>query len=206
MWREFSESDFRQPQPFGGWYRSSSHAYTLRLTYEGLIRGLYRLRSWMLLLILAASLSACGRGELSGEGMLAFKEGRYQEAAKLWKKASREGDTVSQFYLGRLYESGIGVKQDYAAAGVYYLGAAKKGHPYAQGSLALLYAYGRGVPLDFVQSYVWSTLAATNYPKWARDERLVAIRNRDIVATRMSASEMLTAQRAIDEFQAATAN
>lgn len=155
---------------------------------------------WMLMLA-ACVLSACGSGDPSDPGMQVFKEGKYREAAKIWTKAAREDDPVAQFNLGRMYESGTGVKQNYEAAGVYYLGAAKKNHPYAQGSLAVLYAYGRGVPQDFVQSYAWSTLAAANYPKWARDERSAAIRNRDIVAARMSAQELLAAQRATEELQ-----
>ena len=152
-------------------------------------------------LFVAAALSACGAGDSSDAGMLALKAGRYGDAVSIWKRASREGDSVSQFNLGRLYESGIGIKQNYEAAVIYYLSAAKKSHPYAQGSVAVLYAYGRGVPQDYVQSYVWSTLAAANYPKWARDERSAAIRNRDIVAARMSAQELLAAQRAIEELK-----
>ena len=66
----------------------------------------------------------------------------------------------------------------------------------------MLYAYGLGVPQDFMQSYIWSTLAATNYPAWAKDERAAAIRNRDIVSTRMSAQELIKAQRAIEEMRA----
>ena len=152
-------------------------------------------------LFVAAALSACGAGDSSDAGMLALRAGRYGDAVSIWKKASRGGDSVSQFNLGRLYESGIGIKQNYEAAAIYYLSAAKKSHPYAQGSVAVLYAYGRGVPQDYVQSYVWSTLAAANYPKWARDERSAAIRNRDIVAARMSAQELLAAQRAIEELK-----
>ena len=155
----------------------------------------------LMLMLAACALSACGVGDSSDPGMQVFKDGRYAEAAKIWKKAAREDDPVAQFNLGRLYESGTGVKQNYEAAGVYYSGAAKKNHPYAQGSLAVLYAYGRGLPQDFVQSYAWSTIAAANYPKWAREERSAAIRNRDIVAARMSAQELIAAHRAIEELQ-----
>ena len=155
-----------------------------------------------MLLLVACTLGACGSGNSLSPGMQAFKDGRYVDAARIWKKAARTNDPVAQFNLARMYESGTGVKQSDEAAGVYYLGAAKQNHPYAQGSLAVLYAFGRGVPQDFVQSYVWSTLAASNYPKWSREERAAAIRNRDIVAARMTGQQLLLAQRTIEEVQA----
>ena len=160
----------------------------------------FRLR--LIILIFSCTLSACGPAETAATGAEAFKAGRYGEAAKLWKSAARSGDPVAQFKLGRLYEHGTGVKQSYEAAAIYYQEAARTNQPYAQGSLGVLYAYGLGVPQDFMQSYIWSTLAATNYPAWAKDERAAAIRNRDIVSARMSAQELIKAQRAIEEIRA----
>ena len=108
-----------------------------------------------MLLLVACTLGACGSGNSLSPGMQAFKDGRYVDAARIWKKAARTNDPVAQFNLARMYESGTGVKQSDEAAGVYYLGAAKQNHPYAQGSLAVLYAFGRGVPQDFVQLCCW---------------------------------------------------
>lgn len=173
---------------------SSIALETASLALQWLQRGLMPL-------LVAATVSACGWGSSPDAGMQAFNEGRYGDAAKIWKKAAREDDPVAQFNLGRMYESGTGVKQSDEAAAIYYLGAAKRNHPYAQGSLAVLYAFGRGVPQDFVQSYAWSTLAASNYPKWAAEERAAALRNRDIVAARMTGQELLLGQRAIEAFQ-----
>jgi TPR repeat protein len=43
-----------------------------------------------------------------------------QEAAKWWTLAANQGDAESQASLGFLYESGSGVKQDYAQAFLWY--------------------------------------------------------------------------------------
>jgi hypothetical protein len=46
-----------------------------------------------------------------------------------------------------------------------------------------------------VLSYAWSSRAAAGYPKWADDLRAAAFTNRDIVAVKMTAPEILAAQQ-----------
>ena len=94
-----------------------------------------------------------------------------------------------------MYQLGEGVPTDLEKAAAWYRKAADTGNPYAQGNLAVLYAYGRGVPPDFVLSYAWSSRAAAGYPKWADDLRAAAFANRDIVAVKMTAPEILAAQQ-----------
>ena len=50
--------------------------------------------------------------------------------------------------LGGLYETGRGVKQDFAEAALWYRRAADKGHVFAMHRLALLLEAGRGVDRD----------------------------------------------------------
>ncbi len=151
------------------------------------------------LLLWALLAGGCGLLDSTEAGLRAYNDGRYAEAARIWANTARQGDATAQYYLGRLYESGVGGRQDYALAARYYTSAARQQHPYAQAALAILYAYGKGLPQDFTLSYRWSSLAAANYPKWAKDERVAAQRNREIVAARMSAPELLAAQRAVDQ-------
>ncbi len=143
--------------------------------------------------------AGCGYLDNSEPGLRAYNAGNYAQAARIWEVAAREGNAGAQYRLGYLYETGTGRRQDHGVAARYYASAARQQHPYAQAALAILYAYGKGVPQDYARSYRWSSLAAANYPKWARDERAAALRNRDIVAARMSAPELLAAQRSVEQ-------
>jgi TPR repeat protein len=125
----------------------------------------------------------------------AYNRGAYDEARATWLALAKTRDPTARYSLGRLYELGTGVKQDFEKAAYWYRLAAEQNHPYAQGSLAVLYAYGRGVEQDFVRSYVLSSRAADNYSKWAAPQREAALKNRDIVAARMTPEEVAEAQR-----------
>jgi TPR repeat protein len=47
-----------------------------------------------------------------GQGL----EKSYEEAARWYRKAAEQGDTVSQFIVGFTFEKGLGVTQDYVQA------------------------------------------------------------------------------------------
>jgi hypothetical protein len=58
--------------------------------------------------------------------------------------------------LGKLYEDGHGVPQDYVQAAVWYRKAAEQGlSPDARYNLGLLYFYGQGVALDYAEAAHW---------------------------------------------------
>ncbi len=149
----------------------------------------------------AAGMFGCGFDETPEDGLRALDKGHYSEAEKIWSELAQTGNATAQFNLGRMYELGVGVVQNYDTASHWYRKAAMQSNPYAQGNLAVLYAYGRGVPQDFVKSYVWSTLAAAGYSNWSGELRNSALRNRDIVAVRMSAADMHAAQRQLEKMQ-----
>lgn len=152
------------------------------------------LRKLSRMLCLVAALAGCG-GEGLGDGLDAFNAGRHTEAARIFDALANRGDGMAQYYLGRLYETGQGVTRSDERAAALYQAAARQNIANAQGNLAVLYAYGRGVQRDLVQSYVLSTLAAAGYARWSRDLQQGALRNRDIVAARMTAIELYEAQR-----------
>ena len=52
----------------------------------------------------------------------------------------------------------------------------------------------------------WSTNAANGYPKWAEDLRAAALTNRDIVGAKMSAPELIAAQKLAESLQTAISN
>ena len=103
------------------------------------------------------------------------------------RRVAEQGNVVAQNNLGALYESGLGVAQDYAVAVSWYRKAAAQGLAAAQFELGIAYAKGQGVPQDDVQAHVWFNLAAV---RGDRD----AARNRDVVARRMTPEQIQQAE------------
>nr|WP_321455025.1 tetratricopeptide repeat protein [uncultured Cohaesibacter sp.] len=84
-------------------------------------------------------------------GLIALERHKDTEAARWFEKGAIEGDITSQYYLGRAYQAGDGVPQDFAAALKWYTTAATRGDLIASDGmvgLASLYEQGQGVPTD----------------------------------------------------------
>ena len=62
--------------------------------------------------------------------------------------------------LGRLYDFGQGVAQDYAKAREWYEKAAAKGDVTAMADLGVLYENGQGGPQDYAEAREWYEKAA----------------------------------------------
>jgi uncharacterized caspase-like protein len=69
-------------------------------------------------------------------------------ALEVWLPLAQAGDPEAQNYVGEVYEKGIGLSPDFAAAAVWYQRAAEQGYGPAQINLGQLYETGRGVPRD----------------------------------------------------------
>lgn len=61
------------------------------------------------------------------------------------QRLANQGDVVSQFYIGRMYSQGEGVRQDYTKARKWYEKAANQGIAKAQFNLGVIYYHGEGV-------------------------------------------------------------
>ena len=70
------------------------------------------------------------------------------------------GDPQAQLELGRRYERGEGVSQDYVKAAAWYQQSADAGNPEAQVALGGLYEHGRGVPAEARTALKWYLKAA----------------------------------------------
>jgi uncharacterized protein len=84
-------------------------------------------------------------------GLFAEEVGDFAKAASFYQDGADRGDITSQFYLGRAYELGRGVSQDYALAFKWYSKSSERGdHVASDGvvGLAGLYEHGLGVPQD----------------------------------------------------------
>ena len=76
--------------------------------------------------------------------------------------------------------------------------AAVQGHADAQYNLGAMYAQGNGVPQDYVRAYMWWSLSAANSTS---DAQKVAADNRDSVAARMTAAQLVEAQQLLQQCQ-----
>ena len=101
---------------------------------------------------------------------------------------AEQGDADARFELGWLYQTGQGVTQDFNEAAKWYLMSVAKGHVGAQYNLGGLYLMGRGVTQDYVYAHMWLNIAASNGNGAARQ-------NRDLVAERMTPSQIEDAQK-----------
>lgn len=105
---------------------------------------------------------ALDNGDLRALSMLRALAGKehiqahFAETAKRLKYDSERGDAFASWYLGLLYEAGMGVVSDGASSRQYYLKAAEAGHPVARYRLAEML----GKAGDTEQFLHWMTVAA----------------------------------------------
>ncbi len=81
-------------------------------------------------------------------------------AMKRRQVAAAGGDAEAAREIGRMYEDGRDVPQDFVAALAWYTRAAVDGEPTAMFAVALMYDDGRGVPVDRAEAARWYRLAA----------------------------------------------
>jgi len=94
------------------------------------------------------------------EGLSAYFSGNYHKAADIWHPLAQQGHAKAQYWLGKMYDFGEGVPQDYAEAVKWYRRAAEQGYAVAQTNLGAMYDYGRGVPQDYAKAVAWYRCAA----------------------------------------------
>jgi TPR repeat protein len=106
---------------------------------------------------------------------------------------AEQGDAEAQFALGTMYRDGQGVTRDYEEALRWWRKAAEQGVVDAQYALGNIYAGGTGIARDNVLAYMWYSIATAH----TGDEWLGAIAgtNRDVLAARMTPTDISKAQR-----------
>jgi uncharacterized protein len=77
-----------------------------------------------------------------------YDRANYQTSLKIWLAEAEKGDADAQYYLGKIYEGGLGTTPDYAAAAQWYEKASAKNHSASQYALGNLYEKGLGVSTD----------------------------------------------------------
>jgi TPR repeat protein len=125
----------------------------------------------------------------------------YAAAAQWSRKAADQGNAAAQALLGKMYSSGQGVSQDYAKAVALYRTAAGQGYAPAQNNIGLMYENGQGVPQDYVQAHMWFDLAASRFPAVDAEDRDKAVKNRDLMAAKMTPEQIAEAQKLAHEWK-----
>ena len=94
------------------------------------------------------------------EGVAAYGRGSFPAALREFEDLALQGDAAAQFYLGIMYENGLGVAQDPAEAAKWYRRAAEQGNANAQFHLGAMYVQGMGVVQDHAEAAKWYRAAA----------------------------------------------
>lgn len=88
---------------------------------------------------LLVSCQSLPTGKTYQDAVLSYDMEAYDLAADILMPLARQGDAESQFFLGKLYRTGRGVRKDKARGLNWYVKAAEQGHINAQMSLGNIY-------------------------------------------------------------------
>ncbi|MDA8019049.1 MAG: caspase family protein [Thermoanaerobaculia bacterium] len=79
----------------------------------------------------------------------------YATALEVWLPKAKGGDAEAQFYVGQIFERGLGTTADYESAALWYRRAAEQDHTPSQVALGYLYEQGLGVAADEEEALRW---------------------------------------------------
>jgi TPR repeat protein len=150
-------------------------------------------------LVLAALAAIAVAGPLE-DAESAHARGDDATALRLLLPLAEDGNASAQFALGFIYDTTKGTSRDDAEAAKWYRKAADQGVAGAQYNLGAMYADGHGVPQDYVEAYKWLTLAASRFPPSEKESRDVAVKSRDLAATKMTSAQIEEAQKLVHEW------
>ena len=98
--------------------------------------------------------------QIRGGEYVAYDRADVQSALGAWLPLAEQGDVEARVIVGEIYERGLGVAPDHAAAARWYRLAADAGNRRAQVNLGHLYETGLGVERDPRQAIEWYRRAA----------------------------------------------
>ncbi|GBC38035.2 kinase-like domain-containing protein [Rhizophagus irregularis DAOM 181602=DAOM 197198] len=100
------------------------------------------------------------RGFLYYNGIIIIEKDE-DKAIRLFSKASKDNYPIAQFYLGKCYENGNGIKKDNFKAFKYYEKASISGNKVVQFNLGRCYLCGIGIEKDYDKSIEWFEKSAS---------------------------------------------
>lgn len=92
--------------------------------------------------------------------MAAYERAEYHLTKRLLLPIAQQQHTEAEFYMGMIYDMGLGVVKTPATAVYWYQRAALKGYHHAQHNLAVAYANGGGITQDMEKALSWWERAA----------------------------------------------
>ena len=84
----------------------------------------------------------------------------YATSLKIWLPQAEAGDAEAMYYVGQIYEKGLGTQPDFKNAADWYRKAADKGFSAAAANLGSFYEQGLGVEKNEVEALNWYRKAA----------------------------------------------
>lgn len=93
-------------------------------------------------------------------GLSLMYQGDYANALQEMRTSAKSGDVQAEYWLGHMYEQGLGTKPDAAQAVTWWTKAADGGSVDAKRALGVLYLQGEGVFQDFAKARTWLEAAA----------------------------------------------
>lgn len=159
---------------------------------NGTIRAL---ASFCLLLAFAAASPAAAAP--IDDANAAYQRGNFAAAEKILLPLAESGNAYAQYRLGQVYAEATGELRSVEEAAKWFESAALQGQPHAQYKLGILYVNGNGVSKDFVQAYMWLSLSTRSVAGSGSE----AVRQRDLVAARMSSSQLADAKKLVKNWR-----
>ncbi len=134
----------------------------------------------------------CG---IRGGEYTAYDRADYRTALEVWQAAADAGEAEAQYYVGQIYEKGLGREPAPEIAAAWYRKAAEQNYPAAQVAIGYLTERGLGVPQDAAAAMNWYRRAAglpesvAVVPASVLEERAAAEAERERLAGEVAALE-----------------
>ncbi|MFV1998072.1 MAG: tetratricopeptide repeat protein [Acidiferrobacterales bacterium] len=99
--------------------------------------------------------------EMFGAGLIAYNNGNYGRALRIWRPLAQAGHSLAQYNLGIAYARGLSVERNMLIATYWWERSALQGHRDASYNLGLVYARGEDeIAQNMVQAAHWWQQAA----------------------------------------------
>ena len=90
--------------------------------------------------------------EIKGGDYVKFDRASVASSLNVWQEAASQGDAKAQYFVGEIFEKGMGQEPDYELAVMWYQRAVKQNYTPAKMNLGRLYELGLGVDKDLVKA------------------------------------------------------
>ena len=124
-----------------------------------------------------------------------YDRANYQTSLKIWLAEAAKGNHDAEYYVGKIYEGGLGTQPDYKAAASWYEKAANAGHSASQFSLGYLYEKGLGVPADSAKAFSLYRRAA------GLPDNFVIVESGKYEALQQAANDLAVREQEIEDLQ-----